>query len=191
MSKKAALIGLHAFTGNDFASSFFRKSKRKCWNVIRNNPTYFNAFAELGTEWFPSEILQNKLERFVCLLYSQQKMKIQNVNELRYALYKKKFEVKGKIIDLSLLPPCLDSLKLHMLRAFFIARRYRLSGERVIDEPNMVNHGWEADGHIQWVNKSFPADIEHLLVEEDTLNVNEQEYEEVDDESDNNNDDNG
>ena len=28
---RSALIGLHAFSGNDYLSSFFRKGKKTCW----------------------------------------------------------------------------------------------------------------------------------------------------------------
>ena len=59
-----ALIGIHSFTGNDYASSFFRKSKRGCWNTIRSNPKYLNTFAELGNTWLPSDQLQKELEEF-------------------------------------------------------------------------------------------------------------------------------
>ena len=34
---KSALLGLHAFTGNDYVSSLFRKGKEKCWKVMRKN----------------------------------------------------------------------------------------------------------------------------------------------------------
>lgn len=32
--RKRALIGFHAFTGNDYVSSFFRKSKKTCWKLV-------------------------------------------------------------------------------------------------------------------------------------------------------------
>ena len=33
----SALLGLHAFTGNDYVSSFFRKGKGKCWKLMRKS----------------------------------------------------------------------------------------------------------------------------------------------------------
>ena len=32
--EKAALIGLHSFTGNDYCSAFFGKGKQTCWKIM-------------------------------------------------------------------------------------------------------------------------------------------------------------
>ena len=34
---RAALVGFHAFTGNDYVSAIFRKSKRVCWKLIEKS----------------------------------------------------------------------------------------------------------------------------------------------------------
>ena len=34
--EKKALIGFHAFTGNDYVSSFFGKGKLKCWDMLKS-----------------------------------------------------------------------------------------------------------------------------------------------------------
>ena len=127
------------------------------------------AFSELGTSWIPSDELQSMLEEFVCLLFGNRRIK--KINELRYSLHKAKFEKKEKVIDLSLLPPCWDSLKLHISRANYVARRYRLSEQAVIEEPSKELHGWLEDGQIDWVKQAFPEDIELLLVEDGDMKV--------------------
>ena len=33
--KYKALLGMHAFTGNDYASSFFKQGKEMCWKLVR------------------------------------------------------------------------------------------------------------------------------------------------------------
>ena len=33
----STLLGLHAFTGNDYVSSFFRKGRENCWKVMRKS----------------------------------------------------------------------------------------------------------------------------------------------------------
>ena len=33
--KYSAMLGLHAFTGNDYLSSFFRKGKERCWKLMQ------------------------------------------------------------------------------------------------------------------------------------------------------------
>ena len=48
---KKALIGFHSFTGNDYVSSFFRKSKSHCWQVLEKNNrcTFSNIFRQSNT----------------------------------------------------------------------------------------------------------------------------------------------
>ena len=123
--EKQALIGFHAFTGNDYISAFFRKGKAACWNILRDNSRFWNVFREVGTEWLPSESLSKQLEEFVCLLFGSRRLK--NINEVRYHLFKQKYDCQNKIIDLSLLPPCKSSLQLHILRTCYVARIWRLS----------------------------------------------------------------
>ena len=36
-SEKESLLGMHAFSGNDFMSSFFRKSKVHCWKIMKTS----------------------------------------------------------------------------------------------------------------------------------------------------------
>ena len=132
---------------------------------MRNNPRYFKVFSDLGNTWVPSANLQSDLETFVCLLFGSKRIK--KVNDLRHHLYKKKFEgQEEKVIDLSLLPPCSDSLQLHIFRSAYVARRWRLSIQSNFEEPDKKHHGWNDDGRIQWVRKAFPSDVELLLVDE-------------------------
>ena len=35
--KKSALVSFRAFTGNDYISSIFRKSKKACWKLLEKN----------------------------------------------------------------------------------------------------------------------------------------------------------
>ena len=46
--KKKALVGLHAFSGNDYVSSFFRKGMKAFWKVMLKHQEYIRLFAELG-----------------------------------------------------------------------------------------------------------------------------------------------
>ena len=49
----------------------------------------------------------NATEQYVCALYKSKK---KSVNDVRYDLFEKKQNKEGKIIDLSLIPPCFSSL---------------------------------------------------------------------------------
>ena len=46
--EKMALIGVLAYFGNDYASSFFRKSKRACWYAVLKRSRFVNTCADLG-----------------------------------------------------------------------------------------------------------------------------------------------
>ena len=50
-SEKKALTGFHSFTGNDYISSFFCKSKQACWKILIKEKRFWNVFAELGKTW--------------------------------------------------------------------------------------------------------------------------------------------
>ena len=67
--EKKALIGFHAFTGNDYVSSFFGKAKLKCWKVLKSDPQYMNAFISLGSTWELDDETFKTLEKYVCELY--------------------------------------------------------------------------------------------------------------------------
>ena len=43
-----ALAGIHAFSGNDYISSFFRKGKKCFWKKVRSNQQFLETFANLG-----------------------------------------------------------------------------------------------------------------------------------------------
>ena len=49
--EKIALIGLHAFSGNDYVSAFFRKGKCQAfWEAMLKQSQFLEAFCHLGKE---------------------------------------------------------------------------------------------------------------------------------------------
>ena len=48
--QKKALLGMHAFTRNDYVSSFLRKGKQVCWKLIKDNAEFLQIFGELGSQ---------------------------------------------------------------------------------------------------------------------------------------------
>lgn len=78
--RSSSLIGLHAFTGNDYASSFFKKGKDKCWKLLLNYRKFEDCFVNLGVSPMLSNELFVQLEEFVCYLYG---IKCTSVNEAR------------------------------------------------------------------------------------------------------------
>ena len=72
--QKQALLGVHAFSGNDYISSLMRKGKKACWNLVKENSEFLAAFSEIGTEETASDNLVNTLERCVCQLYGEKSL---------------------------------------------------------------------------------------------------------------------
>ena len=157
---KLSLIGFHAFTGNDYISCFFRKSKAMCWKIIEKNPRFRSAFESLGMAWKLSPAVYEMLEEYVCYLYGFRK---KNVNEVRYQIFRRKYSNENKITDLALLPPCHDVLYYHTSRANVVARLWKLSNEPQVKQPNLIDHGWMDRNDIKWMDEAFPGNIEEML----------------------------
>ena len=75
--EKISLIGIHSFAGNDYASSFFRRSKR-FWIVIKINPKFCSTLSDLSSTWISSNQVQKELEKFVCLLYGSKRLEVRD-----------------------------------------------------------------------------------------------------------------
>ena len=64
------------------------------------------------------------LERYACRLYGSKK---DTVNAVRFDMFERK-QKKGVMVDLSNLPPSQSALYLHMERANYVARLWKLAG---------------------------------------------------------------
>ena len=172
---KKCLIGFHAFTGNDYVSSFFRKGKSECWKVVQKNNRFVNTFSLLGQVWELDEQIFVSLEKYVCHLYGYRQ---KNVND-RKKLFDKKYVRQGKAIDISLLPPCQSSLRLHILRSNIIAKIWKSSGERSINLPDLSTFGWKGNLTIDWQRQAFQDELTDLLLdlEEDVTFGDDEESE--------------
>ena len=71
-----------------------------------------------------------------------------------------------KVIDLSLLPPSLSTLYLHILRSNYVARIWKCSLLNLVEYPSIMENGWMKNGEIVWVDNTFPDDIMDILVDE-------------------------
>ena len=95
---RAALIGFHAFTGNDYVSLFFKRGKQGCFKVMKQCDEFINAFRLLGEKWELNAELIVALESFVCHLYGY---KDTDINKIRKKIFDQKFVKEEKVIDLS------------------------------------------------------------------------------------------
>ena len=148
-----SLIGFHACTGNDFVSSFFRKGKKKCFEILNRKSKFQNEFSTLGDAWEITDKMLNVIQLYICQLYNSKKS---FVNELRFESFFKKYQNLYKIGDMSTLPPCLEVLKLYLQRSLYIAALWKQSTVFLPILPNMNAFGRNDDGSIKWVNEIYP-----------------------------------
>ena len=90
-----ALIGLHALTGCDFTSCFFRKRKVRPFQWLEANPKHVMALQSLPTD----EVDIPGVTTFVCLLYG---FKTSDIIEARYKAFMSMSGGKGKDLLASL-----------------------------------------------------------------------------------------
>lgn len=182
VDQRQALIGFHAFTGNDYVSAFFRKGKSACWKTMLKDNRFVEMFTQLGNAWELSSPLKKLLENYVCKLYGSKKL---NVNSTRFELFERK-QRKGVIVDLSVIPPCLSSLLLHMERANYVARLWKLSGVPMLnDAPSPIGYGWDQDGDVVWIDEMLPEDVKTLFVQDEDSSESENDDDTSDSENDN------
>ena len=74
------MAGVHTFSGNDYVSCFFRKGKKKFWDVLTEHERFVQTFADLGLFDHVVKEMKQELERFVCPIYAGKKCK--SVEEL-------------------------------------------------------------------------------------------------------------
>ena len=135
--QRRAVVGLHAISGNNYISSFFRKGKKTNWKTASKG--FMNFFSCLGEIYHLTEKQENKVERSVCSLYGKPKLK--HVNEVPAAIFLGRHNESGNIVDLSLLPPCRENL----LFTFKMCKLYRLQHatfKRVETNRREVHRSW-------------------------------------------------
>ena len=117
-----------------------------------------DAFISLGRHWSLPDDAMIAIEKFTCGMYGKPKMK--KVNEVRAAMLKDMVKetdegitIKRKV-DLVKMPPCLSSLRPHLLRVNYRAGMWKRAHENCPDIPAATSHGWclMPGGHLepQW-----------------------------------------
>ena len=160
--EKAALLGLHSYSGNDYVSSFFRKGKKACWKLAKSTPEFLSTFAELGLSADAPENVVASLTKFTCHLYGEKQHT--SIDDARRGIFWRTFARDEKVIDLSLLPPCMSSLAKHIKRANFVARIWRQASTPIMQQDDHQLHGWNEDLSVDWILEAYPEDISDLLV---------------------------
>lgn len=123
---KAPLLGaFHSLTGSDTTSSFFGKGKKSAWKIWQDYPELTYALKIMSKPNLQvDDVLQVMplIEKFTVLLYGVTDKGISSVNEARAHLFD-----KGR--DFENLPPCGDTLQLHVLRSSYQVCMHYLKDE--------------------------------------------------------------
>jgi hypothetical protein len=160
------------------------------------NADYLRAFGDLGKSTKVQEITEDVLESYTCRLYGVTTTNC--VNEARFQLFERKYKTPGscrhrfsalrkiKGLNSCSMPPCKDTLKEKLMRANYVALKWKNAGEEIIENEPPEDHGWLKSGslyEIKWFggDQIPPSDFDVLTEEEDAAD---------DDDDDNDDDDN-
>ena len=158
---KQALVGFHAFTGNDYVSWFFTKGKiTSCKKMVKDGK-YIQGFQEFGMSW---EIMQKIFEVLEELVFKMCGFNCESVNKVRSKMFTKRLKQGKRSPDLSLLPPCQSVLKYHMQQAVYVAKLWRSSYVASIDAPQFTEFDLDSEGNPIWVDGIFCGDVKELLM---------------------------
>ena len=171
--KYSAMLGLHAFTGNDYLSSFFRKRKERCWKLMQKYEEFEVCFTNLGSKPNLSEELFESLVEYTALLYG---VKSKSINEACWKIFEKRHKKHNKIINLSLLPPWESVLRLHSKRANAVVYLWRKASNPTFDFPSLTENEWTTTCDIEWIEETFPVEVEEFITSDKDNGENEYDY---------------
>ena len=171
------LPALHAYSGCDTTSAFVRKGKLAPLKTLLKHKDFIDVFLELGSSDDLKDTTLVKLEEFTCLLYKKRLASDDDIHKLRYNQFMKKFSPKQGMllscydgVDLSLLPPCRSSLKMHIRRANYQCLIWCKADQATPDIPPPDGHGWyQENGKLayQWTDGDImPKELVDVLIEE-------------------------
>ena len=113
------LLFLHAFSGCDTTSAFFRKGKKTAWNTLKKcDKAFLNSLQTVYCQSVSVDSLSRIGEEFVRQLYG---VKDQTpLNKLRHQLYQRTIAKQPLTanFDLAVLPPTSSSTLQHCLRVY-------------------------------------------------------------------------
>ena len=158
---KQTLVGFHAFTGNDYVSSFFTKGKTESWKKMVKDEKYIQGFQEFSLSWEVTQEIFEVLEEFVCKMYG---FNCASVNKVKSKMFTKRLKQEKRPPELSLLPSCQSVLQYHTQRAVYVAKLWRSSYIPSIDAPQFTQFGWDSEGKPIWIDAIFPEVVKKLLM---------------------------
>ena len=133
----AMVPGLHALSGCDSVSAFFKKGKKLPWKIVKEEPEKYENLSQLGENSSISDAIVSDVEKLVCVMYSSSTVSHSNdINELRYKLFCQKQHGSES------LPPSRNALEEHTKRANYQALIWKSAHIAKPILPKPENHGW-------------------------------------------------
>ena len=74
---------------------------------------------------------------------------------------------KGVMVDLSNLPPSQFALYLHMERANYVVKLWKLAGVPMLNPISPIGSGWDEDGDILWIENMLPDEVWSIFFKTD------------------------
>ena len=188
-----ALLGLHCFTGEDTNCAFKGKGKVNPLKKLEKKPKFMDTFRSLGHTLEVTDQTMTELEEFTCFMYGHQRIK--SVNKARTIMLQKATGGNNqslrhvKKVDLSKIPPCLRSLRPHILRANY--RLYEFKHSHIPDPelpPPDTKYGWnKEEGLLEplWSDGPvLPESLHELVPDPEDTEFEDEETDEDNDSAD-------
>ena len=142
--------------------------------TLLKHKDFIDVFLELGSSDDLKDTTSVKLEKFTCLL--KRLASDEEIHKLRYDQFMKTFSPKQGMllscydgVDLSTLPPCRSSLKMHIRRANDQCLIWCKEDQATPDIPPPDGHGWyQENGKLayQWTDgELMPKELIFLIEE--------------------------
>ena len=172
--KCSALMALHAYTGCDMTSSFKGIGKLKPLKILQSCGEYEETLGNLGNKLDISEHSLSVLQKFTCSIYGNKNF--DSIDMLRLHLLKRKCDNKDlldsrKRVDLSSLPPCLASLKQHIIRTNYQVAIWKMADQNFPEISSPEENGWMKENNLLeplWCEgEVLPAELVSLFEEKD------------------------
>ena len=105
-------------------TSFPHFLKLKCWEILQKFSKLEYCFSQRDAEWNLSDTLLSELEEYICNLYGYRE---KNINKVRWLLSQEKHAKENLVINLTVLPPCLNVFRIYSERANFVIKVWKSS----------------------------------------------------------------
>ena len=164
------------------------EGKNQAVKLLKQHDEFIETFSTLGRSPEISDSTFEQLERFTCLLYGSSTTS--DINVLQFDRFLARFTSKPGMllssyngVDMSLLPPCKDALRMHIRCANYQALIWYQADQTVQNLPPADGHGWcTTDGklEIKWTEGDMlPQELVDIMLDEPEQSEGQEELPEL------------